>query len=211
MVGYARAVELRVLQMKRVGILALLMAAVVAAACVLHDNPGSSTASENTSKQNLKDSVVATVASPTPPTAPAGYVTDSANVIDQSSRNRLEATLTALKQRDKIDFSVVTVGSTGNQSARDYSLVLARERADQIKDENNTAGLLLLVAVEDHNWHIQVSRNLEYELTNGVLTKLSPPMTDLFRQKAFGEGIIKYVNAVNSKLGELHSSGKIKP
>lgn len=185
MVEYARAAESRVLQMKRVGILAMFIAAVVAAACVRHDNSGSST--------------------------PTKYVTDSANVIDQSSRNQLEATLTALKQRDKIDFAVVTVGSTGDQSARDYSLALARERSNQIKNENNIAGLLLLVAVEDRNWHIQVTRNLEDELTSDVLTKLSPPMTDSFRQKAYGEGILKYVNAVISKLAELRSSGKITP
>lgn len=210
MVEYARAPELKVLQMKRVGILAMFIAALAATACVWHDNSGSSTISANTGNQTRKASVVTTVPSPTPP-APTGYVTDSANVIDQSSRNQLVATLTALKQRDKIDFAVVTVGSTGNQSARDYSLVLARERTNQIKDENNTGGLLLLVAVEDHNWHIQVSHNLEDELTNEVLTKLSPPMTDSFRQKAYAEGIIKYVNAVISKLAELHSSGKKKP
>lgn len=171
--------------MKRVGILAMFIAAVVGAACVRHDNAGSST--------------------------PTKYVTDSANVIDQSSRNQLEATLTALKQRDKIDFAVVTVGSTGDQSARDYSLALARERSNQIKNENNIAGLLLLVAVEDRSWHIQVTRNLEDELTSDVLTKLSPPMTDSFRQKAYGEGILKYVNAVINKLAELRSSGKITP
>lgn len=196
--------------MKRVAVLAMFIAAIVAAACVSHDNSGSSTTSENTSNQNRQATVATTVATPTPP-ALTGYVTDTANVIDKSSRNQLEATLTALKRRDKIDFAVVTVGSTGKQSARNYSLVLAHERTHQIKDENNAGGLLLLVAVEDHNWHIQVSRNLEDELTNEVLTKISAPMTDSFRQKAYAEGIIKYVSAVISKLAELHSSGKIKP
>src|SRR5215213_9721779 len=56
------------------------------------------------------------------------YVTDSAKVLDESTRKQLETTLAALNERKKIDFSVVTVRSTGNKSAFDYSLDLARER-----------------------------------------------------------------------------------
>lgn len=190
--------------MRRVGMIALLIAAaVIAGACGSHDKSGSPNVSQGTSNQTQQAKTVpTTVASPIPK-AVSGLVTDSANVIDQSSRSQLEARLTKLKQRDKIDFAVVTVATTGNQSARDYSLVLARERKSQLENEGNTAGLLLLVAVEDRKWHIQVTRNLEDELTNEVLTELSPPMTDSFQQKEYAEGIIKYVNAVVSKLEEL--------
>ena len=128
-----------------------------------------------------------------------GYITDEAKVIDEASRKELETTLAAFKARKHIDFAVVTVKTTGNQSAFDYSLALARERkANSI--ENNVSGLLLLVAVDDLNWHIQISNNLEDELTKEILTNLSTPMTDSFREKRYGEGIIKYVNAVIAEL-----------
>lgn len=148
---------------------------------------------------------VSSVASvvPSPSTVKAtGYVTDDAKVIDESSRKQLETTLASLKERKKIDFAVVTVKSTGAQSAFDYSLALARERR---KDSLEAApsGLLLLVAVDDHNWHIQISNNLEPHLTKDLLTNLSTPMTDAFRQKQYGEGIRKYVNAVIEKLDQL--------
>jgi uncharacterized membrane protein YgcG len=143
------------------------------------------------------------VAIPSPSIVKAtGYVTDEANVIDESTRKQLETALAALKERRKIDFSVVTVKSTSSQSARDYSLALARDRKkDSI--EQNVSGLLLLVAVDDRNWHIQITRNLEPHLTNEILTKLSTPMTDAFRQKQFSEGIRKYVNAIIEKLDQL--------
>jgi uncharacterized protein len=128
-----------------------------------------------------------------------GLVTDNAKVLDESSRAQLETTLAAFKQRKKIDFAVVTVKSTGNQSARDYSLALARERK-QNSFEENVSGLLLLVAVDDRNWHIQITRNLEASLTNDILTDLSTPMTDSFRQNRYSEGILKYVTAVIAKL-----------
>jgi len=146
-------------------------------------------------------SVAAAVPSPSTVKA-SGYVTDQAKVIDEATRKQLETTLAALKERKKIDFAVVTVSSTGAKSAFDYSLALARERR---KDslEANPAGLLLLVAVDDRNWHIQISNNLEPHLTKELLTNLSTPMTDSFKQKQYAEGIRKYVNALIEKLDQL--------
>ena len=146
-------------------------------------------------------SVATAVASPSTATA-TEYITDDADVIDQSTRKQLETTLAALKERKKIDFSIVTVKSTGDKSVRDYSLTLARQRkSDSI--EENVSGLLLLVAIDDRNWHIQITRNLEALLTNEILTNLSTPMTDAFRQKQYGEGILKYVNAIIAKLEQI--------
>ena len=132
-----------------------------------------------------------------------GYVDDAANVIDGPSRQELENTLAALKKRKKIDFSVVTVASTAKDSAFDYSLALARERKSKRNDKTVVAGLLLLVAVNDRNWHIQITRNLETDLTKEILTKLSEPMTDSFQQKRYSEGVMKYVNAVIAKLDQI--------
>jgi len=111
-------------------------------------------------------------------------------------------TFAALKDRKKIDFSVVTVKSTGDKSVFDYSLALARERRkDSI--EANVSRLLLLVAVDDRQWRLQITRNLEPHLTNEILTNMSTPMTDSFRQQQYGEGIRKYVNAIIEKLDQL--------
>jgi len=62
---------------------------------------------------------------------------------------------------------------------------------------------LLLVSVDDRQWHLQITRNLEAHLTNELLTNLSPPMTDQFKEKHYGEGIIKYVNAVIAELDRI--------
>jgi uncharacterized membrane protein YgcG len=130
---------------------------------------------------------------------PSDYVTDNAKVLDDATKKQLETTLAAFKERTKIDFSVVTVTTTGEKSAFDYSLQLARERKDN-SFEQNVSGLLLFVAVDDHNWHIQTTRNLETQLTKEILTDLSVPMTDSFKQKHYGAGILKYVNALIAKL-----------
>ena len=143
-------------------------------------------------------------ASPSP-VAATDYVTDDAKVIDESTRKQLETTFAALKARKKIDFSVVTVRSTGDKSVRDHSLDLARQRREGSIEEN-VSGLLLLVAVDDRQWHIQITRNLEVKLTPEILTSLSTPMTDSFRQKNYSEGILKYVNAIIAKLEQIDSA-----
>ena len=148
--------------------------------------------------QQQASALVPTTASPAAVKS-LDYVTDDAKVIDDASRRQLETTLAAFKARKHIDFAVVTLKTTGNQSAFDYSLALARERKAN-SAENNVSGLLLLVAVDDRNWHIQISNNLEDDLTKEILTNLSTPMTDAFREKRYGEGIIKYVNAVIAEL-----------
>jgi len=152
-------------------------------------------------------SVVAAVPSPSTVKA-TGYVTDEANVIDEATRKQLVTTLAALKDRRKIDFSVVTVKSTGDKSVFDYSLALARERRkDSI--EANVSGLLLLVAVDDRQWQIQITQNLEPHLTKEILTNMSTPMTDAFRQKQYSEGIRKYVNSIVEKLDQLDIPGQV--
>lgn len=134
------------------------------------------------------------------------YVIDDAKVIDEATRKQLETTLAALQEHRKIDFSVVTVKSTGDKSVFDYSLDLARQRK---KDSivQNVSGLLLLVAVDDRQWRLQITRNLEPHLTNEILTNLSTPMADLFKQKQYAEGIRKYVNAIIEKLDQLDLQG----
>lgn len=195
--------------MKRIAIVALLIAAVVAGACVSRNKSGSQPVSESSTVNPQQANAASTVApsSIPSPSVRIGYVTDSANVIDQSSRSQLETTLAAFKEREKIDFAVVTVESTGTRSVRDYSLDLARERKNNLRDRRDNSGILLLVAVNDHHWHIQVTRNLEGTLTNEVLVSLSKPMRDSFIEKRYGEGIIRYVKAIISKLAELNVSG----
>src|SRR5690349_16479419 len=88
--------------------------------------------------------------------APTGYVNDYANVIDADTKSKMEAMLQALAhQSDPIEFAVVTVPTTGDTDIFDYSLSVAR--GWQIgSSEGEKNGLLLLVAVNDRKWRVQV-------------------------------------------------------
>ena len=137
---------------------------------------------------------------PLPP--PTGFVNDYANVIDSASRERLESTLTELKNKSAIEFAVVTVESTGGQPIFDYSLAVARGWGIGPKDTSRGGGVLLMLAVKDRQWRIQVSRGLEKDLPDEFCKSLGPQLEDLCRQGKYAEGITKYVEGIIRRLQE---------
>src|SRR5262245_55929214 len=57
----------------------------------------------------------------------SGHVNDLAEVLDSSTKQRLEGVLENLKKRSDLDFAVVTVKTTAGEDLYEYSLRLARE------------------------------------------------------------------------------------
>jgi uncharacterized protein len=137
--------------------------------------------------------------------APTGYykyVTDNAGVIDGATKDRLAAILNNLKDRADIEFAVVTVPTTGNTDAFEYSLELARGWGVGSK-EGEKNGLLLLVAVNDHKWQVQVSRHLEGDLPDSLVGEIARQrLVGPFRQGNYGQGISDFVQAVIATLAE---------
>lgn len=135
-------------------------------------------------------------ASPAPCSIPfsGNLVNDEAGVLTDDSKNKLEQKLDALKNAGKIDFAVVTLKTTGEQSIADYSLALAR--CWSIGDQNpDGSGMLMLLAVDDRKWHMQISRSMEKVLSNEEIQDAGSQMTPLLRDRNYPEGIDKFVDA----------------
>ncbi|HEY0384551.1 MAG TPA: TPM domain-containing protein, partial [Pyrinomonadaceae bacterium] len=64
-----------------------------------------------------------------------------------------------------------------------------------------TGGLLLMVAVRDRKWRMQVSRSLEANLPDDYVSGLGTLMTGPFRAGNYAEGLTKCVAAVIERLG----------
>lgn len=141
-----------------------------------------------------------TIKSPLPP--PTGYVNDYSNILDEATRQRLESTLSRLKERSEIEFAVVVIDTTGEQTIFDYSLAVARGWGIGPKDKNKGGGILLLVAIKDRQSRIQVSRSLKADLPDEVVLDLMHFMKESFRQGKYGEGVLKCVDAIITRLAE---------
>lgn len=131
---------------------------------------------------------------------PEGYVNDFARVLEPEAKAHLAELVRKLKERSDIEFAIVTVKTTGQQSIEDYSLTLARSWGVGSKPRGD--GLLLLLATDDRQWRIQVSRSLEADLPNDVVGELGRVMNEPFRQRNYGEGLTRCVEALITRLGE---------
>jgi len=131
---------------------------------------------------------------------PTGFVNDYANVFDSNSKQRLESLLVKLREKANIEFAVVTVDTTNGQPIFDYSLALAREWGVGPKDRSQGGGLLLLLAIKDRQWRLQVSRSLEKDLPDDVCKELGDKSVEMYKQGRYVEGIEKYVKALISRL-----------
>src|SRR5712692_3984371 len=126
---------------------------------------------------------------------PTGYVNDYAGVVDSATKERLETTLGNLDRQHQIQFSVVTVDTTGGQDIFDYSLAVARGWGIGAKDVQKPS-LLLLVAIKDRKYFTQVSRHLEGDLPDGLVGQIQrEQLVPAFRAGEYGQGLADTVSA----------------
>ncbi len=136
---------------------------------------------------------------------PTGYVNDYAGVVDSATKERLETTLGNLDQQQHIQFSVVTVDTTGGQDIFDYSLAVARGWGIGAKDVQKPS-LLLLVAIKDRKYFTQVSRHLEGDLPDGLVGQIQRErLVPAFKAGQYGQGLAdtvdEYIATVATKNG----------
>src|SRR6266446_2341944 len=125
---------------------------------------------------------------------PTGYVNDYAGVVDSATKDRLETTLGNLDRQQQIQFSVVTVDTTGGQEIFDYSLAVARGWGIGSKDAQKPS-LLLLVAIKDRKYFTQVSRHLEGDLPDGLVGQIQRErLVPAFRAGQYGRGLNDTIN-----------------
>ena len=139
--------------------------------------------------------------SQSPLPAPTGFVNDFANVIDEGTQARMERVLTSLRDKAQIEFAVVTVPTTGGQDIFNYSLAVARGWKIGAP-EGEKKGLLLLVAVEDRKYQIQVSRHLEGDLPDGLVGEVGRRLREPFRANDYSKGLMDAVQTFIATIGK---------
>ena len=126
-----------------------------------------------------------------------GLVNDFANAFNASQKKSMESALNQLKSDSDVEFVVVTIDSTNGQPLFDYSLALARNWAP---GGDSRRGLVLVLAIKDREWRLQVSKALEKDLPDDVCLSLAEPAEDLYREGKYSEGVETYVKAIGERL-----------
>ncbi len=152
-------------------------------------------------------SVFAQPKTQSPLPAPTGYVNDYAGVIDAQTKERLEAKLKKLKESTNppIEFAVAVVKTINGADIFDYSLSVYRGWGIGAKEGDNP-GLLLFVAVDDHKYFTQISRDLEGDLTDGESGQIQRNvLVPAFRQGNYSKGIEDTVDAYITNIAQTRN------
>ena len=130
------------------------------------------------------------VQSPLPP--PTGHLNDYSHALNDDTRAQLEQALVELQKRSKIEFAVVLVNTTGGKPIGDYSKAVA----DGWNVGSGGDGILLLLAVDDHQWRIQTTRGLARDLPDEKIKEVAALMNPALGQGHNGDGVRRGLEAV---------------
>lgn len=117
----------------------------------------------------------------------SGYVNDFANVLSGTTRARLTELCTEVNQKAQAQIVVVTVKSLEGRPIEDYSIDLATRLGIGPKQTNR--GALILVAVDDHHYRIEVGYGLEAILPDGKAGGIGRDAVPYLRQNNYDAAV----------------------
>jgi uncharacterized membrane protein YgcG len=134
---------------------------------------------------------------------PNTFVHDFARVISPEKKAEIQAKANQLKDQYKTEIAVVTVHSLQGEDSFDYSMRMARSWGIGSKD-NETRGLLILVAIKDRKTAFRTSRHIEGEIPDGVTDEISRQMNAYFKKGDFGGGLSLGLDQVLARLKTVY-------
>ena len=117
-------------------------------------------------------------------------------MFDPAEEERLNQLVSDLRDV-QVDFPIVTIDTTNGESLYDYSLALAR---DWRPGGPTRRGLLLVLAIKDRQWRLQVSEALRSALPDELCLELGKQSEDLYKQRRYADGVEHYVRALAERL-----------
>ncbi|GAB6169038.1 TPM domain-containing protein [Clostridium carnis] len=117
------------------------------------------------------------------------YLNDYVGVINDTDTKKIVSIGKELEDKTGAQAVIVIINTTNNVPIEEYAIKLFRSWGIGQKSKDN--GLLILLAIEDRAWRVEVGRGLEGAipdaLSNRVMTTLAKPS---FINNNYGEGLI---------------------
>jgi uncharacterized protein len=129
---------------------------------------------------------------------PTGYVSDLAHVVNAQDKEALEAFCTKVESELGVQFALVTVDTVGDRPIRDFALDVFR--AWGVGDKKTNQGVLLLLAIKDHQSDIETGRGIEPYLTDGFAGGTLRSMRSTLRSSDYGAALLYGARAMASQI-----------
>lgn len=131
------------------------------------------------------------------------YINDYANILSPETEEYIYEKSVKLNEIDGTQIVVVTVKNLEGRSIEDYSLELARKFGIGSKEKNN--GLLLLLALEEREFRVEVGTGLEGILPDGKTGRFQDQyIIPYLKENNFDEGIKNGYNAFYNEIVEMN-------
>jgi uncharacterized protein len=119
---------------------------------------------------------------------PTGYVLDYAEVLSPPARNQLSNLCAEVEKLTQAQIAVVTVKSLDGRTIEDYSMDLATQLG--VGPKASDRGVLILLAVEDRQYRIEVGYGLESILPDGKVGSFGREAAPLLGEKNYDQAIL---------------------
>ena len=116
--------------------------------------------------------------------SPQGYVNDFAGVIDAPSKEKITALCQEVDEKAGAQIAVVTIHSLEGDTAQDFANRLFAKWG--VGPKGKDRGVMVLLAVDDHQYWTEVGYGLEPILPDGKVGGFGREMLPLLRQNQYG-------------------------
>jgi len=130
---------------------------------------------------------VTTFAEPVNQLRPNGFVNDYANVLDAESVRQMNFLCTQVNQKASAQIAVVTIKSLDGATIESYANRLFKKWG--IGPRTNNHGVLVLLAVDDRKYRIEVGRGLEAVITDRQAAAFGREAVPYLKQFQYGTAL----------------------
>jgi uncharacterized protein len=132
--------------------------------------------------------------------SPQGYVNDFAGVVDADARQKLAALCQEVDDKAGAQIAVVTIHSLEGDTAQDFANRLFNKWG--VGPKGKDRGVMILVAVDDHQYWTEVGYGLEPILPDGKVGGFGREMLPLLRQNQYGPALLQMTSEVAAVIAQ---------
>ena len=122
------------------------------------------------------------------PAKPAAYVNDYANVLSSAAISQLTSICTEVNNKANAQIFVVTVKTTGEETAQQYSFDLATRWG--VGPKQSSSGVLILFAIDDRKYFTQIGYGLEGILNDGKVGTIGREAVPFLKSSDYNSAIL---------------------
>jgi uncharacterized protein len=131
---------------------------------------------------------------------PTGYVNDFAGVLDTGSAQRITQIASQIDQKAQAQIAVVTILSLDGSDIEGYAVDLYKQWGIGAKATNR--GVLILLAVNDHRYRVEVGYGLEPILPDGKVGSFGREIVPYLRQNQYGPALELLTHRIAETIAE---------